>query len=115
MEDPSNPTKSPQDKKAFSYAKDGRNSYGENDKASRKAIPRRKALENRDDRRKVVQSLCEIQRWDEAVATLIESSMRHDTNRVGGWTKKPDVPLSQHIASQRKRRLQRAPEAERGS
>jgi hypothetical protein len=105
MEDPPKPPQSPQDKKALSYAKDRRNGYGENAKASRKAIPRRKALENRDDRRKVVQALCEIQRLDEAKAAVIESSMQHDTNRVGGWTKKPDVPLLQHIASQRKRRL----------
>jgi len=32
--------KTPQQKKAESYANDRRNTYGENDKASRKAIPR---------------------------------------------------------------------------
>ena len=32
--------KSPQEKKALSYAKDRRNTYGENDKSSRKNIPR---------------------------------------------------------------------------
>lgn len=41
------PPKTPQDKKALSYAKDRRNTYGENDKSSRKAIPARKAGESR--------------------------------------------------------------------
>jgi hypothetical protein len=31
--------RSPQEKKALSYAKDRRNDYGENDKSSRKNIP----------------------------------------------------------------------------
>jgi hypothetical protein len=39
--------RNPGEKKRLSYAKDCRNSYGENDKASRKLIPLRKAQQNR--------------------------------------------------------------------
>jgi len=42
--------KSPQEKKTLSLQKDRRNSYGNNDKAARTAIPLRKALENRGNR-----------------------------------------------------------------
>lgn len=49
--------KTPQAKKALSYALDRRNAYRENDKASRKLIPLRKARENRQDRRKIAQAL----------------------------------------------------------
>jgi hypothetical protein len=36
--------RSPQEKKRLSYLKDGRNVYGENDKASRKNLPKKKKL-----------------------------------------------------------------------
>ena len=42
---------SPQEKKELSLQKDRRNAYGENDKASRKNIPRAKARVNRANRR----------------------------------------------------------------
>ncbi len=42
---------SPQEKKAYSYAKDRRNDYGENDKSSRKNIPLSKARAQRAVRR----------------------------------------------------------------
>lgn len=41
----------PREKKRLSLEKDGRNAYGENDKASRKNIPRAKARANRANRR----------------------------------------------------------------
>jgi hypothetical protein len=57
--------RSPQERKALSYAKDRRNTYGENDKASRKAIPLRKAQESRKDRHKVAQDLAILPRLNE--------------------------------------------------
>jgi hypothetical protein len=96
--------KSPQDKKALSYAEDRRNAYGENDKASRKAIPLRKAGENRQNRRKIKQDFAGIPEMDEAEVALVESSARHDINRVGRWKKVPDVPLSDIVERQRRRR-----------
>lgn len=42
--------KSPQEKKRLSYLKDGRDTYGENAKASRKNLPRAKAFARRANR-----------------------------------------------------------------
>ena len=47
----------PQEKKIRSYQKDRRNRYGQNDKASRKVIPARKARVNRVFRRDTKQAL----------------------------------------------------------
>jgi hypothetical protein len=89
----------PQEKKALSYARDRRNSYGENDKAARKLIPLRKAQESRQDRRKVAQDLGTLPRLESETADLVESSARQNTHRVGGWKKAPDVALGISVAS----------------
>ena len=99
-----NPPKPPQEKKALSYAHDRRNGYGENDKASRTAIPARKAGENRKVRRKANQALQVAEQVDEDTAAGIESSLRHDVERVGGWTKSPDIPLRDFMELQARRR-----------
>ena len=104
VEDDHQPAKSPQEKKVLSYAKDRRNGYCENDKASRKAIPRRKAIASRSNRRKIAQSLSAIDRIDDAAAALVESSARHEIDRVGGWKKEPDITLAEHVQWQRRRR-----------
>jgi hypothetical protein len=49
--------KTPQEKKAESYAFERRDTYGENNKSSRKNVPRRKIRINRDYRRTVRQQL----------------------------------------------------------
>ena len=98
------PPKSPQDKKVLSYAHDRRNGYGENDKASRIAIPARKAGESRKVRRKTNQALQVAEHADDETAALIESSLRHDIERLGGWTKSPDVPLRDYMELQARRR-----------
>jgi hypothetical protein len=94
----SKPPRSPQDKKALSYARDCRNTYGENDKSSRKNIPLRKAQGSRQVRRKVVQDLAVLPKVDDVTADLIESSVRHDLERVGGWKKAADQPLGEIVA-----------------
>jgi hypothetical protein len=43
--------RSPQEKKRLSYEKDRRDTYGENNKGSRKSVPKSKALGNRALRR----------------------------------------------------------------
>jgi len=91
--------RSPQEKKAFSYANDRRNAYGQNNKAARKLIPLRKAQESRQDRRKVAQGLSVVTRVAEEVADLIESSALHDVHRIGGWKKSSDASLEQVVAS----------------
>lgn len=93
-------SRSPQQKKALSYANDRRNAYGENAKASRKAIPARKAREHREERRAVNRSLDQITRADEETADRLESDARHDIARTGGWTKKPDIPLKDWVERQ---------------
>ena len=90
--------KSPQQKKTLSLAKDRRNIYGENDKASRKAIPVRKAQENRKVRRKAKQDLGVMQNADEETKDVKESSLRHDLERVGGWKKEPDISLGEILS-----------------
>jgi hypothetical protein len=107
------PPKSPQQKKALSLAKDRRNAYGENDKASRKAIPLRKAKENRRVRRAADQLLNAAATAEEEVAATVESSLRHDVKRVGGWKKAPDVPLSDYLKVQARRRSWRGLPANR--
>ncbi|MEM6275797.1 MAG: hypothetical protein AAF714_02525 [Pseudomonadota bacterium] len=54
---PEKERRSPQEKKALSYARDRRNTYGENNKAARKAIPRNKKTANRSVRRVAKQAL----------------------------------------------------------
>lgn len=98
------PPKTPQDKKALSYAKDRRNTYGENDKASRKAIPARKAGERRKVRRKANQALTVVERLDDEAAAVVESSLKQDVERIGGWTKSPDEPLADYLQLQARRR-----------
>jgi len=91
--------RSPQEKKALSYANDRRNAYGQNNKAARKLIPLRKAQESRQDRRKVTQGLSVVTRVAGEVADLIESSAFHDVHRIGGWKKSSDASLGEVVAS----------------
>ena len=101
--------KSPQQKKALSYVHDARNAFGENDKASRKAIPARKAEENRGSRRKATQALRSSSQLACEKVDVLESSLLHDVERVGGWEKKTDIPLADFIERQKIRRVHRKP------
>jgi len=99
--------RSPQEKKALSYERDCRNVYSENDKASRKLIPLRKAQDSRRVRRKVAQDIAAVPRADGAAAELIESDARWDIERLGGWRKGADEPLGKMIARAAQRREHR--------
>ncbi|NNU16802.1 hypothetical protein HK107_10780 [Parvularcula sp. ZS-1/3] len=101
---PDKKKRSPQEKKALSYAKDRRNDYGENDKASRKAVPARKAKEHRQNRRGAKQAANQLTSMPEEVAEEIESSLIQGVERVGAWKKKPDVPLEKHVATRQARK-----------
>jgi hypothetical protein len=92
--------RSPGEKKALSYAKDRRNCYGENDKASRKAIPLRKAKSHRADRRKSAGALAGYETLDEDVAALTENALIDDLDRIKRWKKSPDRTLGQHVVGQ---------------
>lgn len=95
--------KTPQEKKALSYAKDRRNSYGENDKASRKSIPLHKAKQNRSYRKSANQVLDTIiNETDPENINLIESKVLNV--RKGNWKKYPDAPLGKIIEAKIKNR-----------
>jgi hypothetical protein len=90
-------TKTPQEKKALSLEKDRRNSYGGNDKASRKSIPKHKAGVNRVYRRKVGSILMKAE-----LATDLDAvaQVEADVKSVGriDWKKWPDAPLGEMIS-----------------
>lgn len=84
--------KSPQEKKQLSLEKDGRNTYGENDKASRKNIPRAKARVNRANRRADSVALTGvIGAPDEDIDASAEDAVLGRRRKV--WRKVPDRPL----------------------
>jgi hypothetical protein len=92
--------RSPQEKKALSYAKDRRNDYGENDKSSRKNIRRNKRIPNRADRHRARQVLA-TQPAEHAEATLAAKKSMWLTKR---WRKWRDVPLADVLIHQLRRR-----------
>jgi hypothetical protein len=97
--------KTPADKKAASHAHDRRNAYGENNKSSRKNIPRSKAIVHRAERR-VVRSVVahsELTSVDaaEGVETRIAESK---AQRLQGFKKSPDVPLGEYLERKRRRK-----------
>lgn len=95
--------KTPQNKKALSYAKDCRNTYMANDKASRKIVPLRKAKVNRSYRRKVNQTLQEIDnKVDLEKAELAESAARNIKRE--DWKKCSDEPLGKIVERKLERR-----------
>jgi hypothetical protein len=85
----------PAEKKRLSYERDGRNTYGENSKASRKAIPRFKAATHREARRATEQEMTVANASHEE---LLDRADRHLSDRLGkivrnGKRKSPDAPL----------------------
>jgi hypothetical protein len=95
--------KSPQEKKRESYAKDRRNVYGENAKASRKGIPRKKRQQSRAERRVanapvVVGKDLDFDRADANDAKLAKK--RKEVWRL----KMPDLPLGEVLARKSARR-----------
>ena len=92
--------KSPQDKKADSYAKDRRNTYGENDKSSRKNIPKSRALDHRRARRTATQPLMTAKgRVSEAHADDVHTAAT--TKWIPTFKKSPDTPLGDVVASKK--------------
>jgi hypothetical protein len=95
-------TRSPQEKKQFSYTKDRRNAYGENSKSSRKNIPRSKALDIRRERHGKNQALHSVlsERSEEQ---QVAAELRALTSKPREWRKVRDWPLGEHLAAKRKR------------
>jgi hypothetical protein len=88
--------RTPQEKKALSYAKDRRNIYRANDKASRRLIPIRKAEANRGIRRKVdgilrgVTSAADTEQVELIADNALSAS-------CDGWKKAPDEALGTFV------------------
>jgi hypothetical protein len=83
--------KTPQEKKTLCYAKDRRNTYGENDKASRKLVPLRKARVNRGFRRKINEVLKSPEGHPLETADILEAQVRNIKRE--DWKKSADQPL----------------------
>lgn len=80
----------PQQKKVMDYVNHSKNSYGENNKSSRKAIKYRKAQVNRQFRREKSHLLNQYDDADELDAAL-QAQPRLN------WQKAADVPLIEHL------------------
>jgi len=95
--------KTPQEKKSLSYAKDRRNTFGENSKASRKGIPLAKARANRIERHAQDHLLAvAVVAQTEDALTSVEVSVRATKPRQ--WKKSPDAPLSEYLARKARKR-----------
>ena len=91
------PRKSPQEKKRLSLEKDGRNAYGENDKASRKNIPRAKARVNRANRHADTVALGDaLGVPDDELDASAQDGVEGRRRKV--WRKWPDEPLGRRLA-----------------
>jgi hypothetical protein len=88
--------KSPREKKLASLALDRRNVYGENDKASRKSIPKSKQTSHQALRRAAKMPLQNLDsRASEDVLGAAESTVkeREIAGKRKGFKKRPDVSL----------------------
>ena len=91
--------KTPQEKKALSYAKDCRNVYGENDKTSRVAIRKNKTFPNRAFRKNINDTLqSAIGAVDLEKAEAVDVKIRGIKRRK--WKKAADAPLGKIIRGQ---------------
>ena len=96
--------KTPQEKKQLSYDRDRRSIYGENDKSSRKNIPRSKQRAAQAYRTKTNELLSSVARGadpDEAEARVRSVRGKGTSSRIS-WRKTPDVSL-RHWLEWRKR------------
>lgn len=95
--------KNPQEKKALSYERDRRNVYGQNSKASRKAIPARKASVRRAFRHETNQMLKTALRADgEEQLDTVEAKVISVARKR--WRKCPDAPLKKIVSDRLARR-----------
>jgi hypothetical protein len=98
--------KTPQEKKRLSYEHDRRNTYGENQKSSRKNIPRSKQISHQGERRAVREALVGVQggiadeRSDEAQSQVL---VKGRIQKLWAFRKSPDTSLGEVV----KRRLQK--------
>jgi hypothetical protein len=97
-------TRTPQEKKRLSYAKDRRNVYRENSKASRKGIPLAKARANRAHAQDHLLSQALVSAGADQL-TSVETEVRGTKPRE--WRKTPDKPLGEALARRAARKARR--------
>jgi len=83
--------RTPQEKKKLSLGKDRRNAYGNNDKAARTGIPRKRALKNRKYRHNVRQAIASGIALPETIDEAASAIRRKE------WRKRRDVPLGEML------------------
>ena len=91
--------KSPQEKKRLSLRHDRRNDYGENDKSSRKNIPRSRAISLRNVRRAAKMKTATVINGEDSRAELAASTLTRRHLQKGKWRKGRDAPLGEMIAT----------------
>jgi hypothetical protein len=97
-------SKSPQQKKRLSLQKDRRNGYGENAKASRKNIPKSKALSHRKVRHAANTQTKLLDGMPDDKAAVTQSTITTARLQKGAWKKSPDRPLGAIVAGKLKTR-----------
>ncbi|WP_406193056.1 hypothetical protein OH807_02065 [Kitasatospora sp. NBC_01560] len=93
--------RSPQEKKRLSYLKDRRNVYGENQKSSRKNIPRARRARHHALRRGEQLALERLRAFGGA---LDDSQVRFGRRGTGQWRKSADRPLGEVVTHRLERR-----------
>jgi hypothetical protein len=104
--------RSPQEKKRLSYLKDRRNLYGENDKASRKNIPRSRKQKHRAERHRVgggIRKSLQDSTAGPDRADIDEDALerRLAGRRSSRWRKRADRPLGETVEFRLGRRTTR--------
>ncbi len=103
--------KTPQQKKRLSYERDRRNTYGENNKSSRKNIPLSRQISHQDERRSVRQALLAVQGEvaDEVADEAQSQALRRGRmKKLKAFRKWPDRPLGEVVKRQLRRRRAQA-------
>ncbi|MER5935367.1 hypothetical protein [Streptomyces sp. NPDC002054] len=95
--------RSPQEKKQLSYLKDRRNDYGENQKSSRKNIPRSRRARHHALRRGEQLALERLRAFGGA---MDDSEVRFARRGTGRWRKSADTPLGEVVAYKLERRAE---------
>ena len=89
--------KTPQEKKALSYAKDRRNAYGESRANSRFPIKKNKTFPKRTFRHRIAQILDSELNLNEENLELIDNEVKSIKRK--NWKKYPDIPLKEWVAN----------------
>ncbi|MFK0219378.1 hypothetical protein ACIQWN_14450 [Streptomyces vinaceus] len=96
--------RTPQEKKRLSYLKDRRSAYGENDKSSRKNIPRSRRARHHELRR--AEHLA-LRKLTASGGTLDDSEVRFRRPGTGSWRKWADLRLGELVVRRLERRAER--------